>query len=314
MSLERPVVGAQARSSFLSRRAALGGVVATGVAAGLAGAVPGVRATLAETGSPTTGPFTAATAQNPLPLRRMTTTADGAVTIVLVHGAFADASTWGGVSARLLPAGHHVIATANPLRGLASDSAYLASLLSQMPGPLLLVGHSYAGCVIGEAAARVKNVVGLVFVSAVMLDEGESQMSLLGKYPRSAPGFGASLRSMTYPLPDGKDGEEFVVDAAMFPEIFCADLAPATQAGLAVSQRPLAAAAASEKATAAAWKTLPSWAVFGTADMCLGAEALGAMAERAKAPVTELQGASHLALVSQPAAVTDVILTALKNV
>jgi len=174
------------------------------------------------------------------------------------------------------------MATANPLRGLAPDSAYLASLLNQIPGPVLLVGHSYAGCVIGEAAARVKNVVGLVFVSAVILEEGESQMSLLGQYPKSAPRFGPSLRNMPYPLPDGKEGEVLVVDATTFPEIFCADLAPALQSVLAVSQRPLAAAAATEQATAAAWKTLPSWAAFGTADMCLGAEALGAMADRGR--------------------------------
>jgi pimeloyl-ACP methyl ester carboxylesterase len=252
--------------------------------------------------------------QNPSPSPTFATAADAPVTIVLVHGAFADASTWSGVSERLLPAGHHVIATANPLRGLVPDSAYLASLLNQISGPVLLVGHSYAGCVIGEAAARVTHVVGLVYVSAVMLDEGESQMTLLGQYPKSAPLFGPSLRNTTYPLPDGKDGEESIVDPTMFPEIFCADLAPAMQAALAGSQRPLASAAATEKATAAAWRTLPTWAVFGTADRCLGAEALGAMAKRAQAPITELQGGSHLALLSQPAAVTDVILTALKAV
>ncbi|MFT4041224.1 MAG: alpha/beta hydrolase, partial [Thermomicrobiales bacterium] len=236
------------------------------------------------------------------------------VTIVLVHGAFADASTWAGVSERLLPEGHKVVATANPLRGLAPDSAYLTSLLSRIDGPVLLVGHSYAGCVIGEAAAQVKNVLGLVFVSAVMLDVGESQATLLGQYPKSAPLFGPSLRSMSYPLPDGKEAKEAIVDPTMFPEIFCADLAPATQAALAVSQRPLADAAATETATAAAWKTLPTWAIFGTADMCLGPEALGAMAKRAKATTSEMEGASHLGLVSQPAAVTEVILAALKGV
>jgi pimeloyl-ACP methyl ester carboxylesterase len=236
------------------------------------------------------------------------------LTIVLVHGAFADASTWAGIIERLQTAGHTVLATANPLRGLTADSSYLASLVSQIPGPVLLVGHSYAGCVIGEAAAKLENVVGLVFVSAVLLDAGESQMSILAEFPKSAPLFGPSLRPMHYPLGDEQVGTEFLVDAKMFPEIFAADLESATTAALAVSQRPLAEAASTEKATAAAWKTLPSWAVFGTQDMALGAEALGAMAKRAKSTITEIDGASHLALVSQPAAVTDVILSAVKAV
>jgi pimeloyl-ACP methyl ester carboxylesterase len=303
--------GASHLSLPLSRRTAVGRIAGAGVAAALTRAVGNGEAEA--TGLLPSTPSGPTTLRKEL-MSTPATATDSPVTIVLVHGAFADASTWSGVSERLLPAGHHVIATANPLRGLAPDSAYLESLLNQISGPVLLVGHSYAGCVIGEAAARVKNVVGLVFVSAVMLDEGESQMSLLGQYPKSAPLFGPSLRNMTYPLPDGKDGEESIVDPAMFPEIFCADLDPATQVALAVSQRPLSSLAATEKATAAAWKDLPTWAVFGTADMCLGPEALGAMAKRAKAPITELQGGSHLALLSQPAAVTDVILTALKAV
>ena len=302
MQLDRTVADWNAPGASLSRRAALGRVVGAGVAASLVSATAGASSLLA-------GPAQPATRQT-----FVSAAADAPVTIVLVHGAFADASTWSGVSERLLPAGYHVIATANPLRGLVPDSAYLEGLLAQVAGPVLLVGHSYAGCVIGEAASRARNVVGLVFVSAVMLDEGESQQILLGQYPKSAPLFGPSLQNMTYPLGDGKTGEESVVDAAMFPEIFCADLDPSTQAVLAVSQRPLAAAAATEKATAAAWKNLPSWAVFGTADQCLGAEALGAMARRAKATTTELPGGSHLALLSQPAAVTAVILDALNAV
>jgi pimeloyl-ACP methyl ester carboxylesterase len=297
MRRERTTHDASMPPSSLSRRAMVG----AGVAAGLVGATAGASSLLA--GS-----------VQPEPRQTPRTTAASPMTIVLVHGAFADASTWSGVSERLLPTGHHVIATANPLRGLIPDSAYLESLLAQLPGPVLLVGHSYAGCVIGEAASRAKNVVGLVFVSAVMLDEGESQQTLLGQYPKSAPLFGPSLQNQTYPLGDGTTAVESVVDPAMFPEIFCADLDPATQAALAVSQRPLASAAATEKATAAAWKTLPTWAVFGSADRCLGAEALGAMAKRAKATTTELEGGSHLALLSQPAAVTEVILDALKGV
>jgi pimeloyl-ACP methyl ester carboxylesterase len=283
-----------------------------------AGAVAGLTGTLVGKSAMAGGTFSPLSLASPATraglMAQSTPTANAPLTVVLVHGAFADATTWAGEVQWLQKEGLTVVATANALRGLDIDSAYLASLLGQISGPVLLVGHSYAGCVIGEAASKVKNVVGLVFVSAVLLDAGESQMSLLAEYPKSAPLFGPSLRPMHYPLGNGQNGTEFIVDQEMFPEIFAADLEPATAAALAVSQRPLAEAAATDKATAAAWKTLPSWAVFGTADMALGPEALRAMSKRAKSSITELEGASHLALVSQPRAVTDVILSAVKAV
>jgi pimeloyl-ACP methyl ester carboxylesterase len=303
-----PVQIVQPPSTTMSRRAALGGLAAAGVVATL-----GARVASASVSKPSLTSSDSPTTRGGL-MSQSTPSANAPLSVVLVHGAFADAGTWAGVVQRLQAAGLHVVATANPLRGLSEDSAYLASLVSQIPGPVLLCGHSYAGCVIGEAAAELKNVVGLVFVSAVLLDAGESQMSILAEFPKSAPLFGPSLRPMPYPLGNGQLGTEFLVDAEMFPEIFGADLEPATTAALSVSQRPLAEAASTEKATAAAWKTLPSWTVYGAKDMALGAEALGAMAKRANSTITEIDGASHLALVSQSAAVTDVILSAVKAV
>jgi pimeloyl-ACP methyl ester carboxylesterase len=243
-----------------------------------------------------------------------TPTAWSPLTVVLVHGAFADGSSWAGVSQRLRAAGHSVLATANPLRSLEGDSAYLASLVNQISGPVLLAGRSYGGGVIGVAAAQAKNVVGLVFVDAVLLAEGESIMAVGQEYPKSAPLFGPSLRPMHYPLADGSTGTEYLVDAAIFPEIIAADLDPETADALAVSQRPFAEAAISGKASAAAWRDLPTWSVFGTADMALGREALLAMARRAKSTTTEVDGGSHLTLLSRPDAVTDVIQTAIAAV
>lgn len=230
------------------------------------------------------------------------------LTIVLVHGAFADASSWNGVVERLHGGGVRVTATANALRGLASDSAYLASLLGQIPGPVLLVGHSYAGAVITNAAAQVSNVVGLVYVAAFATDEGE-RLGEVEKASRDSV-LGTALLPRTYPT--GQHGEtavEFAVDPARFHETFAADLPVAQAALLAATQRPAAELAFTEPTTAAAWKSLPSWAVVATGDKAAGSDIVRSMAERARARITEIEG-SHLIMLSQPQAVTDVILTA----
>ena len=245
-------------------------------------------------------------------MTQATPTATGAPTVVLVHGAFADGSSWAGVVSELQAAGHKVRVAANPLRSLSGDAAYVASLVNQIPGPVLLVGHSYGGAVISNAATQAGNTVGLVYVAAFIPDEGESIQGLAEHATDSL--LGPALRPSQYPTGAGPEpGTEFTVDPASFYEVFAADL-PAEQAAvLAASQRPAADRAFGEPSGPPAWKTLPSWAVVSTNDKVIGPTGERAMAERAGATITEVDG-SHLVMVSQPQAVADVILTALAAV
>ena len=167
------------------------------------------------------------------------TAASGPLTVVLVHGAFADASNWAGVIPILQAAGVDVLAPPNPLRGINHDAAYIASVASQIPGPVLLVGHSYGGAVITNAGTRAENVRGLVYVGAFIPDEGETLQDLADQATDSK--VLPALRPMQYPTgPGSAPTAEFIIDPASFHEVFCADL-PAEQAAiLAVSQRPLA--------------------------------------------------------------------------
>jgi pimeloyl-ACP methyl ester carboxylesterase len=231
---------------------------------------------------------------------------------VLVHGAFADASSWTGVIERLQARGVQVTAPANPLRGIAVDSAYLASFLSQIPGPVLAVGHSYAGAVISNAAARASNVVGLVFVAALVPEEGERLGDATSGSKDSI--LGTAQVPLTYPTGQGTEtAVEFAVNPARFHEVFAADL-PAQQAAvMAATQRPVAQAAFSEPSGTPAWKSLPSWAVVATGDRAAGTDVVRAMARRARATITEVAG-SHVIMISQPQVVTDVILTAIAAV
>jgi pimeloyl-ACP methyl ester carboxylesterase len=228
-------------------------------------------------------------------------------TVVLVHGAFADASSWNGVIERLQAKGLQVKAPANPLRGIAIDSAYTAGVLEQTPGPVVLVGHSYGGAVISNAAARADNVVALVFVAAFAPDEGET----LGEVtPTSKDAIlGPALVTRHYPAAGGGQAVEFEVDATKLHDVFAGDLPAAQAAVLAATQRPIAEAAFSERNGDPAWKHVPSWAVVATGDKAAGADLTRSMAERAGATITELDG-SHVIMVSQPQAVTDVILEA----
>jgi pimeloyl-ACP methyl ester carboxylesterase len=235
----------------------------------------------------------------------------GRPTVVLVHGAFADASSWNGVIERLQGEGVEVTAPPNPIRGLTADTAYLASVLDQTRGKIVLVGHSYAGAVISGAAHKATNVAALVFVAAFAPDEGE----VLGQLtPTSKDAIlGTALVPHTYPTPDGGTATEFVVDPAKSHDVFAADL-PADQAAvLAATQRPVADAAFSEVMDTPAWKDLPSWAVVATADKAAGADLVRSMAERAGATVTEVD-ASHVVMVSKPDAVTAVIMAAVDAV
>jgi pimeloyl-ACP methyl ester carboxylesterase len=225
---------------------------------------------------------------------------------VLVHGAFADASSWNGVIERLQAHGVQVTAPANPLRGLSSDSAYIASVFDQMPGPVLAVGHSYAGAVISNAATKASNVVGLVYVAAFAPDEGERLGDVESGSRDSV--LSAALVPLRYPTGHGAEtAMEFAVNPARFHEAFAADL-PARQAALmAATQRPVAELAFSEPNGVPAWKTLPSWAVVATADKAAGSDVIRSMASRAGATITEVEG-SHVIMLSQPQIVTDVIL------
>jgi pimeloyl-ACP methyl ester carboxylesterase len=230
------------------------------------------------------------------------------LTVVLVHGAFADASSWNGVVERLQAAGIQVTAPANPLRGLTSDSAYIASFLEQIPGPVLAVGHSYGGAVIANAATDAGNVVGLVFVAAFAPEEGER----LGEVESGSKDsiLMSALVPLQYPNGEGAaTATEFAIDPAKFRDAFAADLPPEQTAVMAATQRPVAESAFSEPAGPPAWKSLPTWAVVATGDKAAGADVIRSMAERAGATITEVEG-SHVIMVSQPEAVADVIVTA----
>jgi pimeloyl-ACP methyl ester carboxylesterase len=233
-------------------------------------------------------------------------------TVVLVHGAFADASSWNGVIERLQAKDIEVTAPANPLRGIAIDSAYVATVLEETPGPVLAVGHSYGGAVITNAAANASNVVGLVYVAAFAPDEGEK----LGEVEDGSKDSVLNSALVPHHFPSGNGGEasvEFAIDPAKFHDAFAADLPVEQTALMAATQRPIAEAAFSEPNGPPAWKHLPSWAVVATGDTAAGADVTRSMAERAGATITELEG-SHVIMVSQPEAVADVIVEALAAV
>jgi len=233
-------------------------------------------------------------------------------TIVLVHGAFADASSWNGVIERLQQQGYTCVAPPNPLRGVTADSAYIASLLNQIDGPVLLVGHSYGGAVMTNAASSAPNVVGLVYVAAFAPDEGEN----LGAVAAGSKDSVLNSALVQYNYPTGQGGQtsvEFAIKPALVKEAFAGDLPDQQIALIGATQRPIAAAAFSDVSGPAAWKKLPSWAVVGTGDKAIGADLVLSMAQRAGADIIEVEG-SHVIMVSQPQAVTDHILKAARTV
>jgi pimeloyl-ACP methyl ester carboxylesterase len=233
-------------------------------------------------------------------------------TIVLVHGAFADASSWNGVIGLLQQEGYTVIAPANPLRGVTADSAYTASLLGQIDGPVLLGGHSYGGAVITNAATSAANVVGLVYVAAFAPDEGENLGELSAGSKDSV--LNSALVQYTYPAGPGEQTSvEFAINPPKTKEAFAGDLPDHQIALIAATQRPIAAAAFSDVSGPPAWRRLPSWAVVATGDKAAGADLVRAEAQRAGADIIEVEG-SHVIMISQPQAVTDHILKAARAV
>ncbi|MFE6861800.1 alpha/beta fold hydrolase [Nocardia sp. NPDC057668] len=231
-------------------------------------------------------------------------------TIVLVHGAFADSSSWNGVVANLRAQGYSVVAAANPLRGLASDAAYVGSVVDSIDGPVVLAGHSYGGSVITVAAAGKTNVTALVYIAAFIPAEGESALELTAKFPGST--LGPTTSPAQFPLPGGDSGTELYIRQDEFPAQFAADVAPGTAALMAATQRPVALTALQEPAAAAAWRNIPAFALLTTDDKNIPVQAQRFMAERASAQVTEV-AASHAVSVSAPDAVTEVILSAVQK-
>jgi pimeloyl-ACP methyl ester carboxylesterase len=238
------------------------------------------------------------------------TTSPSPLTVVFVHGAFADSSSWTGVLERLQANNVQVVAAANPLRGISIDSAYVASVFDQIQGPVLAVGHSYGGAVITNAATGARNVVGLVFVAAFAPDEGERLGEVTGTSKDSV--LNSALVPHQYPTGNGT-ATEFSIDPTKARDAFAADLSDKQAAIIGTIQRPVSELAFSEPSGVPAWKTLPSWAVVATSDRAAGTDVVRAHAERAGAAITEVDG-SHVIMISQPEVVAEVIQSAIDKV
>lgn len=224
-------------------------------------------------------------------------------TVVLVHGAFADSSSWNGVIAALQAKGYPVIAAANPLRSVTSDAAYVSDVVGAIDGPVVLVGHSYGGQVITTAANGHDNVKSLVYVAAFAPDAGEAAADLAGKFPGGTLG-----EALAAPVKLATGGVDLSIDQSKFRNQFAHDV-PADQAALmAAGQRPITEAALTEKSGEPAWKRLPSWFVYGSGDKNIPAAALQFMADRAGSKRTVVvEGASHVVMVSKPEVVAGLI-------
>ncbi|MGY4920281.1 alpha/beta fold hydrolase [Streptomyces sp. 900116325] len=225
-------------------------------------------------------------------------------TVVLVHGAFVDASSWNGVIKRLQHDGYPVVAPANPLRGLASDAEYLNSYLESVKGPIVLAGHSYGGSVISQAAAGNPNVKALVYIAAFAQDKGETVAELNSKFP--ATELGSALNAVPFPLPGGGTGTDLYVKPDKFHDVFAADAPKSVTDLAAATQRPVSASVFDEKPTEAAWKTIPSWDLITTQDKAIAPDEQRFMARRAHAHTVEVKS-SHAVPVSHPGAVTRII-------
>ena len=230
-------------------------------------------------------------------------------TVVLVHGAFADSSSWDGVVADLTRDGYHVVAAANPLRGVAGDAAAVRTVINSIPGPVVLVGHSYGGTVISAAADGAANVKALVYVAAFAPEIGESTFDLTGKFPGSTL---PPTLDKPVDLPGG--AHDLYIQQDKFPAQFAADVPVAKARLMAVAQRPLTDTAGAEKAVAAGWKVIPSWWVYGEADRNIPPAAMQWMAQRAHAKqVVTIPGASHVVMISHPHEVAKLIEAAAAN-
>ncbi|MEU2618420.1 alpha/beta hydrolase [Streptomyces sp. NPDC007157] len=288
------------RSSLYRRtRTSLTALAAASVGAALLVATVG-PASASSSPSSATSPTRSAAASKP--------------TVVLVHGAWADGSSWNGVISRLRSQRYHVVAPPNPLRGVSSDAAYLADYLKTVKGPIVLVGHSYGGMVITNAALGNANVKALVYIDAFIPAKGQSAGEIAG----SQPGSGVIVPDPTsvfnlVPFPGASAGD---ADLYLKPQVvrssFAQDLSARQQNQIVAAQRPLAASAVSQPSGDPAWKTIPSWALIGRQDKIIPAAAQETTAKVAHAKVQEIDS-SHLSLVSHPGAVANLITTAART-
>ena len=232
-------------------------------------------------------------------------------TIVLVHGGWADSSGWNSEVTALARLGYPVIAPANPLRGLASDAAYIRSILQTIHGPIVLVGHSYGGAVITNAAVGVPQVKALVYIAGFAPDTGESLVQLVTMNPGSE--IGQNVIARKYPLPGGGEGTDLYLTEHGFETAFASDLPKGAADQLWAEQRPFSQEAFASKSGEPAWKTIPSWYLVTTRDHAIPPATQRFMAARAHASVFQV-AASHVPMISQPAATLQAILAAARSV
>lgn len=229
--------------------------------------------------------------------------AEGKPTVILVHGAFAESSSWNGVVSRLQADGYPVIAAANPLRSVKSDSDYVSQLVEHTKGPVVLVGHSYGGYVISDAAHGSSKVKALVYVAAFAPEKGETIAGLSGRFPGGTLG-----PTLAEPVVLSDGNKDLYIQQDKFANQFAADVAPAEAALMAATQRPITEAALNEPAVSPAWTYTPSWFIYGSADKNIPETALKFMAERAGSKKTVvIAGASHVVMTSNPEQVADLI-------
>ena len=233
-------------------------------------------------------------------------------TIVLVHGGWADSAGWNAEVTKLEQLGYPVIAAANPLRSLAADAEYVRSILRTINGPIVLVGHSYGGAVISNAAVGVPNVKALVYIAAFAPEKGESLIQLVTKNPGTMIGPN-TLIQRKYPLGDGTDGTDLYLTKEGFETAFASDVPTKLADQMWAEQRPFSQEAFVSPSGEPAWKTIPSWYLVSTEDHAIPPATQMFMAHRANAKIFTVE-ASHVLMISQPAATTNVILAAAKTV
>ncbi len=232
-------------------------------------------------------------------------------TVVLVHGAYADASGYAGVIRELQSQGVEVRAPMNPLRSLAFDADAIARYATTIKGPIVLVGHSYGGAVVSQAAPLINEVIALVFLSAFAPDQGESCASIQEPFP--APMLASAIVPSPYDAPGAPGGPDLFIKISEFHQAFCADLPASVAATMAVSQRPLSAAALTETVTTAGWKNLPSWYMVSERDNAIQPDCERYMARRMNATVESVSNGSHAAFIARPDIAAGLILNAIET-
>lgn len=229
-------------------------------------------------------------------------------TVVLVHGAFADASGFAGVIQELTASGYRTFAPPNPLRSLAGDAAAVRAFVAAIDGPVLLAGHSYGGAVITQTSAHTDNVIGLVYLAAFSLEVGESCATVQAPFPASM--LAATVAPTAYDAPGAAGGPDLYISEDGFRETFCAEAPDDLAKVMYATQRPLAAAAFTENASAAGWKSIPSWYQLAQRDNAIPPTAQEFMAKRMNAVIEEVS-ASHTAFIALPLATAAFIKKAL---